>query len=242
MRATISQECGVSRWPPPVLGFDDRIAAIRDFLQEARDEGTFNFSGAVLVDHHDGLAFPRSVTRILGKAGIPIMTQSGPADAWQSLLGVVDGAPLEVQVLIPDMYFMESQGHKDLKAQIVAQMSPPGKSKSDIQWANMMNQVVFRGSSTGFISTDVQDLLINPNDRFAVALKSRNSSCIDAAVSLVVQQNEEVAKAVHELGLVKEPMSQHAMMQYKGILDIDGNTNSWGIWKWLSKSGEKPSN
>ena len=174
------------------------------------------------------------MTAILGKAGVPILSWNGPSSASQSMLSVVMGTWLNRVVLIPDIYFLGSNGYSDLKwTEWVQRNATQDDAKV---WDHMKNRVVFQGSSAGNPPGSVADLDIN--DRLALVLKARESGCIDAGVTNTVQLSEVVAQAVTEQGLLKGAMNQHDMMQSKGLLDIDGNTNSWGIWKLLGSSGE----
>ena len=132
---------------------------------------------------------------------------SGPVLCFS---GDADGS-----VLIPDSSFLESHAYQDCRALVEA---------SNLEWAGKRSVGYWRGALTG-VASAFDDVIALPR----VKLCELGHSMVSAKITSVTQYDyvERILAYLGERDLLAdyEPMS--ANLQYKYLIDIDGNSNSW---------------
>lgn len=140
-------------------------------------------------------------------------------------------------ILIPDVYFIGSDGYKQLREDVRA----AGEIST---WETRLDKAVYRGASTGGILHETSWLDL-PRARLSYLANSgllRNF--MDVGISYVVQidsggNRSLVESSMREHGILKEGMNvTQQISKYKVLIDIDGNSNSWegAFWKMASNS------
>jgi hypothetical protein len=129
--------------------------------------------------------------------------------------------------LIPDLQFWISNGYFNTRQQIY---------KCWLQWGDRVPQVFWRGSSTGAEIITLESLPKLPRFRLcaASANRSRLASVLDAKLTNIVQacNADEASKLrahVESLGLMSAHVPPIDFLKYRFHIDIDGNSNSWGL-------------
>jgi hypothetical protein len=150
------------------------------------------------------------------------------ADAAADIPGTVGYcASGEKVTLIPDVHFAMRRAYLDHRQEF---------EKTWIPWSDRVPIVFWRGSSTGAATLTHQTLAGLP--RFRLCSICANSISLrgltDVKLSKVVQaQSEDERRRMRgrltRLGLLAAPVPQTNFLRYKFQIDIDGNTNSWGL-------------
>jgi tetratricopeptide (TPR) repeat protein len=124
----------------------------------------------------------------------------------------------ETHFLIPDGMFLASKGYADYHY---------GVQRSALPWVRRNDTLYWRGSLTGQAET-FEEIFALP--RILLAEKSKTRPDIDAKITDLSQfgpllpQLQIMCEDRHLLG-AREPETNNA--NYKYLIDIDGNTNSW---------------
>lgn len=100
--------------------------------------------------------------------------------------------------------------------------------------------MVFRGAPTGNVPADATNIEMAKNQRLHLAMRAADGAIpgLDAGVTGTVQMPPKVARAIKKRGLDRETLQPEEMVRARGILDVNGNTNSWQgcFWKLASNS------
>jgi len=232
---SVQKKCGIPWWPgiKEEKGMDPefaaRINAVREYLNEAIG-GKAVKPGAALFEMHDQPRAESHVIDALGHMGIPVLSWSGLIATRSQSMASIQENPLRTTVLFPDLYFLTTRGYTQDRS---------GKHPNPIQmlllesrkhpWNLKKRKAVFRGSSTGHAPQDRSIDQIRRNDRLSLALSSKNKTYLDAGpVNTVQITNQQALDEIAKLGLIKSGwMEFEDMIQYRGIIDVDGNANSW---------------
>ena len=120
-------------------------------------------------------------------------------------------------VLTPDFHFIESGGFRDLIFHLHAIGSP---------WQARSKMVFWRGSTTG------SPPCVESERVRACQLVSQLGWC-DVKISQLVQGCNLSPDDV----ILAAPANETSWITHRGVLDIDGNVNAWGLfWRLASKS------
>ena len=135
--------------------------------------------------------------------------------------------------LIPDAFFLISQGYQSLRAAIRAKGLPA--------WADREDTVFWRGTSTTgwYEARGVDGLVCVP--RIALCLALRDTAGADAAIMKVWPDHapnngvamDEAETWLRDRGILRPgiPVIDHA--RYRFLIDIDGVANAWGFFEKL---------
>ena len=216
----------------PLEPIHQGAAAVQlNFLRDAAP--TNGVPGAALIGLADGINIPREYTRRLASLlWIPVLSNTGSNDR-------------DDLIITPDMYYARSKGYVELNARTdAASIASP--------WERKPRTVAFRGSTTGPLPKNPEELSVNPRLRLALLAKgyqqqkagskrseraARDEPNWDVKVTKLVQVNSQVADAVVSAGL-QAPNKEFASLikGARGLFDVDGNVNSWsGLW-WKLRS------
>lgn len=122
--------------------------------------------------------------------------------------------------LVPDLYYFTAQGYETW-------------SPRTVPWRARKAQAVWRGSTTGLFYFSVDDLDRLPRYRLCKTLSGLGDAA-DVALTGVVQtadsaQEQLVRTRLEREGLFKPFLPMEEMSQFRYVLDIDGNSNSWNF-------------
>jgi hypothetical protein len=133
-------------------------------------------------------------------------------------------------ILLPDPYFVESYGYQDLRQGTAAQ----GRT-----WRERKDVVFWRGAATG-VGVRPWPAPGEPMDFHclkrvslcAVAAQSSWAHRIDIGLtSLDLITRPDIREKIIAAGLTRAPVDKSAFMGYRYLVDIDGNSNSWGMFE-----------
>lgn len=195
---------------------------------EADGTSRFRFHRASW-DHAPRLIFHRWITMLplIGAA----MARCGPGRCWFSLgdeahrPGLAFCGDRPEHVLVPDPYFMESDGYRALRDCFARQ---------DVPWADRAPLAFWRGTTTGPYRTAFDALPRIRLGRMAAALGGR----ADIGLSSVTDDHREHSDALRAEGLLKDFVPPERFDRYQLHVDMDGNSNSWpGLMSKLHSGG-----
>ena len=126
--------------------------------------------------------------------------------------------------LLPDPFYIQASGYMEGHAFLKG---------LDVAWAKRKPLAYFRGSSTG------GQLMLNSwrtNRRVKlVELSLKYPNLIDARITAIVQEEEAgVSDEIAKAGLISAFEPPETSLNYKYLVDIDGNANSWGYFLKLA--------
>lgn len=124
--------------------------------------------------------------------------------------------------LVVDPYWVRTQGYAALRDQI---------NSSWLEWDHRAEKVFWRGSSTGQVSPfQVQGSEWSWLQRAHLCektLSSPNAALFDVGISNIVQVSAEAADSIRASSLTRPPVSKIDFLQYKYLIDVDGNACAW---------------
>ncbi|GJL81401.1 MAG: hypothetical protein DHS20C01_10350 [marine bacterium B5-7] len=133
----------------------------------------------------------------------------------------------ETAVLIPDIYFIN--GYSTLRMRV-------REAATRIRWQDKIDSAIWRGSPTGRANNAEN---WQENLRVRLCLYAReNPECIDAKLTSFAQSTVEASQLMQHANINGDRVPEHKQMFFKYILNVDGNSSSWGgtFWKLLSNS------
>lgn len=134
--------------------------------------------------------------------------------------------------LIPDVHFWHTKGYFSERELY---------KKNYLPWDQRRRLVFWRGSSTGgILTTDSLQQLPRYRLCAAGAVGARLHGVLDAKITQVVQvknadeeQEQRVRALIQRHGLLSARVPQTEFLKYRFLIDIDGNSNSWGFFTKL---------
>lgn len=131
----------------------------------------------------------------------------------------------EKTLLLPDPFYLSTRGYE---------ASLPLIESGRVPWTQRSSSCFWRGSSTGR-SLSAGDWKTNP--RVALCLMARainDDTFLDAKLTDVVQcASPEVEQLVKAAGITGERLPVSTFLNYRYIVDIDGNSTAWGLFEKL---------
>ena len=185
----------------------------KSFLAELLSDPELLFSGAVLFRLEDDSTILVETSRALRKLGIPYLSH-----AHRISPTFVDCSGRDTNktcIYQPDFHFIQHRGYKDLIQSFRKNSRPLRHRKKIVFW---------RGSTTGVADT-CEEL-----SRMKMCRAAAGVQWLDLKITRYIQycggKPYEVANHTKELEWV----------QHRGIIDIDGNVNAWGLF-WRLATG-----
>lgn len=124
-------------------------------------------------------------------------------------------------ILLPDQQFLESDGYQNVR---------DARDHGLPRWETRKPTILWRGSTTG-LREYLRIQRVEDIPRIALAIKAKEigrPEHLDIKISQIVQiWNQDDIDRIHALGITSELVSLLDFMNYKGAMDIDGNSNSW---------------
>ncbi len=135
------------------------------------------------------------------------------------------GSALPNASLMTDSYWIKYRGYRDLRLQIATRPSAWKERRATFFW---------RGGTTGLRSFTPKPGAVSDwrwlqrLHLCATAAKSLHSDAVDIGVSHFAQIDEPyLAEAIRRAGFARDRCEKLHFMEYRYILDIDGNANAW---------------
>ena len=117
--------------------------------------------------------------------------------------------------LVPDIEYLFPGGHPGIRAQIDAHAR---------SWEERQPVAYWRGGTTGH--WDWTDWHTLPRIRLC-EIAAASGGLLDAGLSGIVQMEPRIADEIKASGLFKGPVPMTRFADYRYLVDIDGNSNSW---------------
>ena len=182
----------------------------RKFLLDVFRHPSFSYHGPLAFNTKDSGAILCETALALHASGFPYLSHANRKydDTNCSQMNPV--------IFQPDYYFIRWEGFKDLIAKL-EQMNIPFYRKA--------KQIIWRGSTTGKGVEQCEEL-----PRVKIIKAAQNISWLDFGIS----RNMPICRGKQPL---RNSVPETDWIKYRGILDIDGNVNAWGLfWRLFSGS------
>ena len=127
--------------------------------------------------------------------------------------------------LIPDVYFFNTFGYRKTK-----KVEFPS-------WEARKTSVIWRGSTTGFPQLTEENVAQLPRVRLAL-MGLADPDLLDFGITSICQARDgdislKIDDMLDNMGIKRNFVAPYSMGNYKFIIDIDGNSNSWGFFEKL---------
>lgn len=129
--------------------------------------------------------------------------------------------------LIPDLTFWHERGYYEVREEV---------RKLAIPWHGRIPVAFWRGSSTGPPPIRYETFRMLPRFQLcSISLANQGARhFLDARLSGIVQNNidedgDSLRELAESLGMMAPRATQSEFARYRYLIDIDGNTNSWGF-------------
>jgi len=198
------------------------------FLNRLRSCSLLTESGAVVFGLHDGTSLKVEMEILLSNLGIPllshsrlkkthdILSQSYPRIQDVNSLYTSPGKP----IYQPDFEFIRFSGFKALIHRLDTQIS----------YEKRVPKVFWRGATTGK-AEKCTDLL-----RVRMCNLAKTVSWVDVKIVRLVQLCDNQLQLLNSMNIRGKKVLEVDWTRYRGVVDVDGNTNAWGLF-WRLASG-----
>ncbi len=175
--------------------------------------------GSVAADHHIQRwmsSGPLWASYCQGENWMPGSTMMNSGDA-PALPGLAYCGANSDCFLVPDPYFLLSNGYSDLQSRFAMKRRP---------WNERQPIAFWRGANSG---QRFQDTSWDSLPRIILCkLSQANNTILDARISWIAQfWSEQEFREIEQSGLVSGSVPEERFLDFKYQIDIDGNTNSW---------------
>eukprot|EP01041_Mallomonas_annulata_P010962 gene10962-22905_t len=182
------------------------------FLRDLVANPNLNTSGSVIFGLHDGTNLSSDIERSIFLSGVPLLTHSH------------NGTDDNYTIYQPDFVFIKYRGF----ARLIASFDNYNLRSYKMR----IPKVFWRGTTTG--SSGGGGCLSLPRTR--MCLLAKNSTWMDVKIKNSVQLCEGHESTLRNLGIVGRRLREFGWAQFRGVMDIPGNTNAWGLF-WRLASG-----
>lgn len=182
----------------------------RKFLFDVFRYPSFGYYGPLAFNTKDSGAILCETALALYESGVPYLSHANRR---------YDGtncSKMNPVIFQPDYYFIQWEGFKDLIRKL---------HHVNIPFHSKIKKIIWRGSTTGKTVEGCESL-----DRVKICKAARNISWLDFGVS----RNLPICRGKYP---ITNSIPETDWIKYRGILDIDGNVNAWGLfWRLFSGS------
>ena len=201
----------------PIFSF--YLKAAQDFLYDVDSKEAIH--GEVIWRLEDNSTIDAGLLVELNKVGVAVAAHS-------RRLG--DDISARYTILFPNFHFIHTKAFRKIIRRLEEYDRPFLERTKDVFWA---------GSTTGFPS-ETKGL---PSDNFCDNLlrvklvrQHANVTWLNFAITKVVQHCSGSEEMLRRDGLMKAKVPEETWIRHRGILDIDGNVDAWGL-RWRLASG-----
>jgi len=151
------------------------------------------------------------------------------ADEFEDLKSVAFGSRRDFNDVtsIPDPYFTESFGYESVRLEII---------DSWIDWQDRKDCCFWRGTTTGLNGLDGDNIVQLPRYTLCeLASKLKHTDCHFNSIvqSKSPEAEREIRNRCNTNNLMADSVPNIQFLQYRYLVDIDGNVNSWGFFTKL---------
>lgn len=176
------------------------------------------FSGPVYFITEDNATLSYSSEFELHQARLPFLSHSHVMNC---------SSTVNLFIYQPDFHFIQHRGYKSLIDNI---------NLRDLSFHDKEKKVFWRGSTTGIFSPNSLVRSCYNLPRIKLALKSSRIDWIDAQITNFIHYCKIPEFIGNDSLTIFPKVDEINWIKYRGILDIDGNTNAWGLF-WRLASG-----
>eukprot|EP01041_Mallomonas_annulata_P014012 gene14012-29835_t len=181
------------------------------FLRDLVANPNLNSSGSVIFGLHDGTNLSSDIERSIFLSGVPLLTHSH------------NGTDDNYTIYQPDFVFIKYRGF----ARLIARFDNYSRRKYKMR----IPKVFWRGTTTGSSGGGCLSL-----PRTRMCLLAKNTTWMDVKIEKFGQLCEGHNFTLRNLGIVGRRLPEFGWAQFRGVMDIPGNTNAWGLF-WRLASG-----
>jgi len=132
--------------------------------------------------------------------------------------------------LVPNFHFLEHKGYSELIKQAAANSTSFGSLRPQIFWAGSTTGVPCRGQRT--CDDTCQDL-----QRYTLVKLSQGMKWLNFRLTSAIQWCQGNEAELYALNMLSIRSNEFEWMQYRGIIDVDGNVDAWGSrWRFATNS------
>lgn len=190
------------------------------FLESVGQETSFK--GEVVWRIDDDATVPSSLVLQLTAAGVATIGHS---------IHIEFGDPSTYTALVPDFHFIQYDGFQELN-QRSATLSLSFKEK--------LPMVFWAGSATGYSSCPQGQTCNNSCStlpRYRMVRLAQNSQWLNCSITGTDEFCGVDKTILRAHGVQSERIDEREWLKYRGIIDIDGNVDAWGLrWRLASQS------
>jgi hypothetical protein len=199
--------------------------AQRKFLDEVSWSSELTAHSIVMFYNEDNGHLHLNIKKLLTDEGIIFLSHSARLPV----------SPFEI--LQPDFHYIETiawlELRRDLKLEVRA--VPISEKFPKVYWRGGMGGNVHPSLIGGLKQGHKEfEFLKLPRVKLAIASKHNNYSWLDCKV--IYAFDDITTNHLKEDGLLSERVSEDVWIENRGIIDIDGNVNAWGMY-WRLWSG-----
>jgi hypothetical protein len=200
----------------PVFSFYLRMA--QSFLDDVGAETKFRRKIIWRIEDNSTIE-PTLVVR-LKEAGFVVVAHSSK---------IYNTTAPQYSCWVPNYHFIEKKGFTEIIS---------GLKASHVRFEERKPQIHWSGSTTG-IPCDERipcDNICKDIQRVRLLRKFKAARWLDLALTQVVQWCHGSRQFLHDEELLGDNVEEKKWAQFRGILDIDGNVDAWGL-RWRLESG-----
>lgn len=199
--------------------------AQRKFLDEVSWNSKFTTPTIVMFYNEDNGHLNLMIKKLLTDEGIIFLSHSAR----------IPLSPFEL--LQPDFHYIETIAWLELRRDLKldTRQIPISDKLPKVYWRGGMGGNVHPSLIGGLKPGHKEfEFLKLPRVKLAIASKDNNNSWLDCKI--VYAFDEITTNHLKEDGLLGDRVSEDVWIEYRGIIDIDGNVNAWGMY-WRLWSG-----
>jgi len=202
----------------PHFSFYLRMA--QDFLLDAGSNVKLSHKIVWRLEDNSTIQSPLVLAMI--EAGVAVVAHS---------IEVTESVPPSFTTWVPNFHFIEKRGFSVVARRLSTRHVPYTERKRQVIWA---------GSTTGVPCYDIAPCVSSCNELDRVKLvryfSTKNITWLNLRLSNAVQWCHGSAAALRDEGLLRDHVQEDEWAKYRGVLDIDGNVDAWGL-RWRLESG-----
>ncbi len=206
-----------------LTGFNDvfthYLSMARQFLLSA--SAFASFSGEVVWRIEDDATIDPSIQAIFTAARVATVGHSVHSERGDVNL---------YTVLTPNFHFIEHDGYSHLSKIAAASARPLETLQPKVFWA---------GSTTGQPCKDVEpcEKTCRSLQRYRLVRLSGKIDWLSCSLTKAIQWCNTDELELRNLGMFSDAADEIEWLQYRGVLDIDGNVDAWGArWRYATNS------
>ena len=140
------------------------------------------------------------------------------------------GDPSQYTTLVPNFHFIQHDGYASLSQHAVNSITPTESLHPQVFWAGSTTGVPCRGTEP--CAHTCEDL-----QRFQLVRLSREIEWLNFSITNAIQWCAGNLAEMRRENMMTNHVEEKVWMNYRGILDVDGNVDAWGLRWRLATNG-----